>query len=177
MNYRNHHEFVRRMNHSSAYEFIEKGYSTNFKLNEWLNPEELKYVDYRVIYNLDDLRDDHGRAIIPSQHPRGLIRTDGSEESRHFVDIDAGKLGKAVDVFPRGDARHCWLKATENPNWGGIGVYLDTIRNRNQPGPMMHLDIDFRNGQRSFWVRVNKKYIYLNSDPDNFWKYLAQASE
>jgi len=164
------------MNYNNAYEFIEKGYAEYFSINEWPNPEELKYVDYRVISNLDDLRETYGKPIIPSQHPRGLVRTDGSITSRHFINFNTGELGQATDVFPRGDVRDCWLKAVENPNWGGIGVYLDTIRNRNQPGPMMHLDIDFRDGHRSFWVRVRKKYIYLDHEPDNFWKYLAQAS-
>jgi len=166
------------MNYTNAYDFIKKGYAEHFSVDEWLNPEELKFVNYRVISNLDDLREEHGKAIIPSQHPRGLIRTDGSKTSRHFVDLETGKQGKAVDVFPTGDVRDCWVKAVENTNWGGIGVYLDTKRNVNQPGPMMHLDIDFReNGSRSFWVRVKREYIYLEVEPDKFWKYLAMASK
>ena len=159
----------------NAYEFIEKGYAEHFSLEEWPDPEELKYVDYKVIENLDKLREAHGRAIIPSQHPDGLIRTSGSKTSRHYVDIQRREMGEAVDVFPKGDVRDCWIKAVENPEWGGIGVYLDTNRNRNQPGPMMHLDIDFRNGNRSFWVRNKGKYIYLADEPNNFWFFLAKA--
>lgn len=163
------------MNYNNAYEFIDKGFSDNFKLNEWRDPEELKYVDYRVIMNLDDLRDAHGNPIYPSRAEGGLIRTTGSVTSRHHVDPSIGKLGQAIDVFPEGDVRLCWLRAVENTNWGGIGVYLDTNRNELQPGPMMHLDIDPRNGFRAFWIRVGGDYVFLHEKPNQFWFYLAKA--
>lgn len=161
---------------NNAYEFIENGHARYFSVKEWPNPRDLKYVHYTVIENLDKLRGAHGNAIIPSQDSDGLIRTAGSKTSRHYVDVSRGKMGEAVDVFPKGDVRDCWIKAVENPAWGGIGVYLDTNRNRNQPGPMMHLDIDLRNGNRSFWVRNKGNYIFLDSNPDDFWFFLSKAA-
>jgi len=156
----------------NAYEFIEKGYAEHFTLTEWPVPEDLRFVDYKVIEYLDDLRESFGHAIYPSQLPAGLVRNDGSQTSRHYV--GDGQLGQAVDVFPSVNTLECWLKAIENRAWFGIGVYLDTNVSRMQPQPMLHLDIDNSRSSRSLWVR-DGDYIFKSTNPEKFWKKLSEA--
>lgn len=157
---------------NNAYEFIEKGYAEYFSLDEWPVPEDLRFVDYKVIEHLDNLREAFGYPIYPSQEPTGLVRTDGSVTSRHY--IGDGKLGHAIDVFPSVNTLECWLQAVENTAWYGIGVYLDTNVLPLQPQPMLHLDIDNSRRNRSFWVR-DGKYVLKSKDPAKFWKKLSEA--
>lgn len=155
---------------TTAYDYIAK--SRYFKRHEWPDPTVLAYADARLLVGLDALRDAINRPIHPSQHPEGLVRFDGSETSQHYV--GNGRLSTAIDFFPEGDVRECWLHAVADPRWGGFGIYLDTKRLPRQPGPMMHLDL--RGGPRVFWVRTaTGKYIYAHKRPNMFWKLFGEA--
>jgi hypothetical protein len=159
---------------SNVYDYIKEGYIEHFDVDEWPVPEDLKFVDYRVIKYLDELRERFGSAIYPSQVPKGLVRRTGSTTSRHY--IGDGSLGLAVDVFPSERSLDCWLEAIGMNVWTGIGVYLDTNRSRWQPGPMIHLDIDENRPKKTFWVRDGSYYV-KDDNPSKFWKLIYQASK
>jgi len=159
----------------NAYDYLKNTPTSNFSPSEWPVPEDLKYVNAEVLYNLDITRYAFGRSVFPSGVPDGLVRRTGSKNSRHY--IGDGSLGKAVDVFPSVAVMDFWICAVENTVWQGIGVYLDTNVNRRQPQPMVHLDIDRRkHGNRVFWVRNRGEYIYKHEEPEKFWDLIAEAS-
>lgn len=142
-----------------------------FTASEWPDPNILSLVHARVLQNLDTLRDRYGEPIHPSQHPDGWARQRGSVTSQHYA---VGRLSTAADVFPAGDVLACWLEALRMPEWGGIGLYLDTKLNAAQPGAMMHLDL--RTGPRRLWVRNEiGEYIYHHDSPKRFWDTLPRV--
>lgn len=146
-------------------------HSRYFSLSEWPDPNVLSMVDAEVIKGLDSLRYRFGAPILPSKHPGGWARLDGSTDSQHYA---KGRLATAADVFPVGPVLDCWLAAIEDPFWGGIGLYLDTRLSPSQPGAMLHLDI--RSEPRIMWVRNEVgKYTYKHTEPDKFWGLVGRV--
>jgi len=155
----------------NAYDYIAVGTSEHFSLSEWAEPDILKDVDVKVIQALDRLRERAGIALHPSQLADGWARFKGSKTSRHYA---VGRLSDAADIFPARQVLDCWIAAMEDPYWGGIGLYLDTNRNKLQPQPMLHLD--GRNGDRVFWVRnARGRYVYQHKHQAQFWALIDQV--
>jgi hypothetical protein len=157
----------------NAYEALDEDKLDYFALDEWPDPKNLKHVDARVLFALDELRERYGQRIYPSRAAGGWARFSGSQTSKHYA-VD--RLCTAGDIFPAGSVLDCWMHAIQMRQWGGFGLYLDTNRNEFQPGPMMHLDL--RTGPRVFWVRNEVgSYIYKSEDPVKFWKAVARVAE
>jgi hypothetical protein len=122
----------------------------------------LKYLDPKLIVELDSFRHALGQRVHPSPAFGGLYRLDGSVTSRHYA---VNRLSDAADIFPEGDVLKAFQVAKEGP-WGGIGIYLDTRGPNGKPWPMLHLDL--RPGTRILWARIKEdkngklveRYIY-----------------
>lgn len=145
----------------------------------------LEFVDADLIRALDRFRSALGHGVSPSPVTAGWVREGGSEGSQHYtgpirVDVDGHsqvtRLSAAGDVFPHCDIRQAFLTALGMPEFGGIGVYLDTNGPKGTPQPMMHLDL--RQGRRQIWMRYEGRYIYPErggSEMGFFFRKLAEV--
>ena len=128
-----------------------------FNKNEFL-PGKLELTDANVLLNLRKLRLDWGQPIHPSRHDHGLARTNPQfKNSQHYA---VGRLSTAIDFFPTGNVIAFWEMCKQYSFIGGLGIYFDTNRSNLQPGPMIHIDL---RPNRILWVRIYRKYIYLNN--------------
>ncbi len=132
----------------------------------------LEFVDAELIRALSRFRQALGAPVTPSPVAAGWIREGGSHGSRHYIgpirrDEDgrpmSTRLSTAGDVFPAGDIRTAWLVALGMPEFGGIGVYVDTRGPSGTPQPMLHLDL--RPGPRALWLRDARGYHYPSGSP------------
>jgi hypothetical protein len=126
----------------------------------------LTFLEASIIRALDRYRGRLGKPVVPSPVAGAWIREGGSPGSQHYVgpiklyengEPQSQRLGVAADFFPLCDIREAFLVALSMPEFGGIGVYLDTHRN-GRPAPMMHLDL--RTGTRQIWLRDGDGMLY-----------------
>lgn len=142
----------------------------------------LNFLEAGVIRALDRFRDRLGHPVVPSPVAGAWIREGGSRTSQHYVgpiklyengEPQSQRLGVAADVFPLCDIRYAFLTALSMPEFGGVGIYLDTHRN-GRAAPMMHLDL--RTGTRQIWLRDREGMLYPGRGDDEmkrFWQKLA----
>lgn len=142
----------------------------------------LNFLDASIIRQLNRFRDRLGKPVVPSPVAGAWIREGGSQGSQHYVgpirlDDDgephSQRLGVAADFFPLCDIREAFMVALSMPEFGGIGVYLDTHRN-GRAAPMMHLDL--RTGTRQIWLRDGDGMLYPgrgDAEMKRFFKKLA----
>lgn len=145
----------------------------------------LEFTDAEVIRAIDRFRNRLGAGVSPSPLAAGWVREEGSTGSRHYIgpiklygngEPQSVRLSTAGDIFPYCDIREALLVALGMPEFGGIGVYLDTRGLRGTPQPMMHLDL--RDGPRQVWMRYEGEYIYPGRgqhEMDFFFRKLAEV--
>lgn len=144
----------------------------------------LEFIDAKLIRALSRYREALGHPVIPSPVAGAWVREGGSTGSQHYIGpvklYENGKpraqrLGVAGDFFPLCDIRKAFVIALGMPEFGGVGVYLDTQRN-GAPTPMMHLDL--RKGPRQIWLRDGDGFVYPmrgDSDMRRFWQKLSNG--
>lgn len=155
---------------------INWGAIKRFSAAEW-PPGTLEHMDASVITALAAVRDSLPRdhAMTPSPVPAAHVRHIGS--SRHSTQ-GGTRLSDATDVFMPGgwkQALAAWQAAQRVPEIGGIGFYLDKWL--GSPGnitPMLHIDC---RPDRLLWVCLGNQYIYLHSNPEQFFLMMARAAK
>jgi hypothetical protein len=134
---------------------------------------ELQYMEAGLILAIQALRMKSGIPIIPSPVIDGWYRFTGSITSRHYA---INRRSDAGDIFAKkGRILETWLVAQTMPIFNGFGVYLDTKGPDGSKWIMLHLDT--RPGERLFWVRDNRTYFSLHTNPLHFWNRIRKAIE
>lgn len=144
----------------------------------------LEFTDADLVRALDTLRSRLGHSITPSPVTAGWVREGGSRGSQHYIgqitiedgEAQSQRLSTAGDIFPNCDVRDALIEALGMPEFGGIGVYLDTTGPRGTFQPMMHVDI--RTGPRQLWIRYDGQYVYPakgEGEMDFFFSKLAEV--
>jgi len=124
-----------------------------------------KYLSPAALGAIDRYRNVLGVSVSPSPVTGALARFNGSETSRHFVGDaeDPIRFSDALDLFVETDIRTAFLTAMTVREFGGIGVYFDTVF-RGQSHCLMHLDIrhitDRTDSPTIIWYRENHEYYY-----------------
>lgn len=97
--------------------------SPNFGLHEFYSPDddsEYVVVDYKLVYNLQMLRDELGDAIQVNsgyRSPKYNKSVGGTEHSQHL-------FGRAADIRWKGDMKVLADACSQLPDAGGIGLYI-----------------------------------------------------
>jgi hypothetical protein len=131
----------------------------------------LECIDSRVITTLQSVRYVLQQPIYPSPNIQGWVRLDPKQStSRHYA---GNRLSDAGDIFPeKGYCVECWIRMQQMKQVGGFGLYLDTRGIDGTYWPMLHFDL--RPGTRIFWIRKNKKYLYMHYNSLKFWQLLSE---
>lgn len=137
-----------------------------------------QFAEPKLIYSLDEARMMHDRRIYPSPVKGALARFDPlGKKSQHYVDLERGRLSKAVDFFPTGMAISMYHVLMAGGKFQGIGIYLDSTGPDGEPWVMFHADIrevGFRQHVPLLWFAEKDekdewKYRYPQMDPQ-YWE-------
>lgn len=143
----------------------------------------LEFVDAKLLTALEKFRTLLGAPVRPSPLDEGWVRTGGSETSQHYIGpirLDADgeptskRLSLAGDIFPVCDIRHALFTALAIPEFGGIGVYLDTKLDGKRHA-MLHVDL--RPGPRQIWMRYGGTYHYPYRNDRSMKLFLQKLAE
>ena len=125
-------------------------------------------IEDDLLYKLDELREQWGRAINISPVEGAVGRVD-EHDSEHNIIKNLG-VTRAVDVFPVGstggsmtqDEAEQFVALSRAVGFTGIGVYTDTIY-KNRPWIMVHLDVRINRTMENpaLWSRVDGNYLAL----------------
>lgn len=119
----------------------------------------LKFLDASIVKALSRFRGRLGERISLSSSTRDWIRESGSTNDARYIGLirlgDSGefeseRLSVAASIFPDCDIRLALITALGMPEFGTIGICLDTF-DEVQPAPMLYLDLKV--GTRQIWLR------------------------
>ncbi len=114
----------------------------------------LPLLNADFIRKLQKFRTNINAPIYANPNISGWVREYGNPKSRHYA-VD--RLSDAGDVFTeKWFTLHLWYAAIQNPDFNGIGLYLDT-KFRGKPHPMIHLDTRplKKKYHKVMWIREN----------------------
>lgn len=126
----------------------------------------LKFLDASIVKALSRFRGRLGNRVVLSSASRDWIRESGDKDSAQYIgpircneegQVESERLGVAASIFPQCDIRLAFLTALGMPEFGSIGICLDTF-DEVMPAPMLYLDL--RVGTRQIWLRNGAICVY-----------------
>lgn len=146
----------------------------------------LKFLDASIVRALSRFRGRLGERIRVSSCFRDWVRESGPRDNPRYVgpiglneggELESERLSVAASVFPMCDIRKAFLIALGMPEFGSIGICLDTFDEETLT-PMLYLDL--RIGTRQVWLRDGAVCIYPlqgAQEMDVFFSLLGDLSQ